>query len=193
MAIQVLTGHSIINIYGIIMIISILTSEEIVSIIIGAVVGAIATFIIWIIPTEAFKPKIKIDVYNQIPDNVTFIRPDGNIKEKRFLKRNVHIVNGSSRFAAYNVTCFVELLDANGHIVYREDKALPVVKANISEHPIVLPFRKLTITELEETKATSIRLNLVYENRYGTKKTTGPWYIKKYNYTDQTFIPELEK
>lgn len=172
-----------------------LATEEITSIIIGAVAGAIATFIIWFIPTEAFKPKIRIETYNQSPEIITISKEvDGKKENKqiRCLKRNIHIVNDSMLFAAYHVTCFVELRDADTSIVYREDKALPIVKANISDHPIVLPFRKLPVDTLEATKAVSIKLYLVYENRYGTKKTSGPWLIKKYNFTEQTFIPELE-
>lgn len=173
-----------------------LATEDIIAIIIGAVAGAIATFIIWVIPTEAFKPKIRIETYNQPSEITTVTKKDGNKEKKeeiRFLKRNIHIVNGSMLFAAYHVTCFVELHDAETNIVYREDKTLPVVKANNSDHPIVLPFRKLSVDTLKATNATSIKLYLVYENRYGTKKTSGPWWIKKYNYTEQTFIPELEK
>lgn len=177
------------------MIITLLTTlatEDITSIIIGAIAGAIATFIIWVIPTEAFKPRIGIKTYNQPSEKITITDKKDGKKEIQRLSRNIHIVNDSMLFAAYNVTCFVELYDANANIVYREDKTLPVVKANISEHPIVLPFRKLQVDTLEATKATSITLHLVYENRYGTKKTSGPWVIEKYNFTEQTFIPKLK-
>lgn len=178
------------------MIISLLTTlatEDITAIIIGAVVGAIATFVIWVIPTEAFKPRIRIKTYNQPPEIITITKKNDSKEEIRCLKRNIHIVNDSILFAAYHVTCFVELHDAETNIVYREDKTLPVVKANTSDYPIVLPFRKLPIDTLKATRATSITLHLVYENRYGTKKTSGPWLIEKYNYTEQTFIPKLEK
>lgn len=175
------------------MLISILTTEQIIPIIIGAVAGAIATFINWIIPTEAFKPRIKIKSYNQPQETITFTNLDGSKKEELFLKRNIHIVNDSLLFAAYNVSCFVELLDADMNIVYRETKELPVVKSNIREDKaIVLPFRKLSAAKLVETQAIKIKLNLVYENRYGTKKTSGTWWVKKYNVHDKTFVPIKE-
>jgi len=175
------------------MFISIITSEQIIPIIIGAVAGAIATFIIWFIPTEAFKPRIKIKSYNQPQEKITFTNLNGSKREELFLKRNIHIVNDSLLFAAYNVTCFVELLDADTNIVYHEAKELPIVKANIREEKAtVLPFRKLAVDKVVETKAIKIKLYLIYENRYGTKKTSGPWWVKKYNVVDQSFVPELE-
>lgn len=61
-----------------------LTNEEMTTLLLGAVVGAIATFIIWVIPTELFKPKIIIKAYHQTPDNLTFKKTDGSLIEKQF-------------------------------------------------------------------------------------------------------------
>lgn len=95
-------------------------------------------------------------------------------------------------FAAYKVTCFVQL-DVEESIVYREEKTLPIVRANNLGHSVVLPYKRQTVHELEGLQATRIEMDLVYENRYGTKKTSGPWTIEKYNLSDQKFIPSLKK
>lgn len=157
------------------------------------VLGAISSFVVWVIPAEKFEPNIRIVLYNQRKVTDYVKNTNGKTVKRLFLKRTVHIVNDSPQYAAYNMTCFAELLDDNNNIVYREEKKIPIVKANTSEtDAIVLPFERLPIDKLKKANVVKIEINLVYENRYGTKKTTGSWWIRSYNLEKNTFEPELE-
>lgn len=165
----------------------------IISIVSSIIIGAIASFVVWVIPAEKFEPEIKLACYNQnmVDDSITNI--NGKKLKRQMMKRNIHIVNDSQIFAAYNVTCFAELLDGDNNIVYREEKRLPIVKANTTEtNAIVLPFERLSVIKLKKEKVVKIELNIVFENRYGTKKTSGPWWIKGYDLEKNTFNPKLE-
>lgn len=165
----------------------------IISIVSSIIIGAIASFVVWVIPAEKFEPRIKLACYNQkiVEDYIPSI--NGKKLKRQMMKRNIHIVNDSQIFAAYNVTCFAELLDGDNNIVYREEKRLPIVKANTTEtNAIVLPFERLSVIKLKKEKVVKIELNIVFENRYGTKKTSGPWWIKGYDLEKNTFNPKLE-
>ena len=166
----------------------------IISIISSIIVGAIASFIVWIIPAEKFEPQLKIVCYNQkiVEDSVKDSK--GEESHRKLIKRNIQIVNHSSIFAAYNITCFAELLDDNNNIVYREEQKLPIIKAKIREtDAIVLPFERLPISKLKKENVIKIEFNLVYENRYGTKKTSGPWWVKEYDTDTNSFTTTSEK
>lgn len=163
------------------------------SVLLSVVIGAVASFIVWVIPAEKFKPKIRLVCYNQktIEDSVK--NSKGEMIKYYYLKRNVHIVNDSFRFSAYNITCFAELLDEENNIVYREEKRLPIVQSNTTEtNALILPFERLSIAKLKKENVIKIKLNLVYENRYGTKKTSGPWWIRDYDLEKKTFEPKLD-
>lgn len=166
----------------------------IVSILSSIIVGAIASFIVWIIPAEKFDPQIKLVCYNQkvVEDSVK--DSNGEESHRKLMKRNVQIVNHSPKFAAYNITCFAELLDENNNIVYREEQKLPIIKANIMEtDAIVLSFARLPLSKLKKENVIKIEFNLVFENRYGTKKTSGPWWVKEYDTDTNSFITTSEK
>lgn len=163
-------------------------STIIISILTSIIIGAIASFIVWVIPTEKFEPKIRLVSYNQkIVEDVIKDSNGKNIK-RQVLKRNVHIVNTPSKFAAYNVTCFADLLDEDNNIVYHEEKKVPIVEANTTEtDAVVLPFERLSVAKLMKENVIKIELNLVFENRYGTKKTSGPWWVKEYEINTSSF------
>lgn len=161
----------------------------IISIFVSILIGAFASFIVWFIPAEIYEPNIKLKSYNQ-----TYKSSNEEKESRQMIKRNLHIVNESSIFAAYNITCFAELLDEDNNIVYREEKHIPIVKANTKETgAIVLPFERLPISRLKKENVVKIEINLVYENRYGTKKTSGPWWIRDYDLEKKSFEPKLEK
>lgn len=160
-------------------------------IIVPIVIGVIASFIVWYLPTECFKPSGEIVSYNQEVEK-TVIEESKPIDGKD-LKRNVHIINNSPRFAMYNITCFFEFIDSNSNIVYHEEKQQAYASAKTTEdHPLVIPFKSLPVSEIEQNKPIKIKMILVYENRYGTKKVSGPWWIREYNKDKNTYVPELD-
>lgn len=162
------------------------------TILVPIIIGALASFIVWYMPTERFLPKDKIVCYNQRKEDDNRIDSNCSTIVRTLLKRNVHIVNKSSKFAAYNITCFFEFIDDESNIVYHEEKQQAYMAANTTEvHPLIIPFKGIPISKIEQLKPNKIRLFLIYENRYGTKKVSGPWWIKGYDLDRTTFEPEL--
>lgn len=158
------------------------------------IVGALASLIVWYIPTERFKPKDRIISYNQRKEEEISINIKGDRNIRQILKRNIHITNSSPKFAAYNVTCFFEFIDGESNIVYHEEKQQAYAAANTTEdHPLIIPFKGLPITKIEQWEPVKIKLYLIYENRYGTKKVSGPWWVRDYSLEKNTFEPKLER
>jgi len=156
-------------------------------------IGALASFIVWYIPAERFIPTNSVISYNQHKEDECTINPKGEITVNKILKRNIHLINSSRIYAAYNITCFFEYIDDECNIVYHEEKQQAYMAANTKRnHPLVIPFKVLYVSEIEKLKPINIRLFLVYENRYGTKKISGPWLIKGYNLDKNSFEPKLE-
>lgn len=147
------------------------------------IVGSIASFIAWYIPSERFSPKGQIVRYNQF-----FVDVEGKDSKHPILKRNVQIANTSSVFAMYNISCFFEFIDAENNIVYHEEKQQAYAAAKTTEdNLVIIPFKMLPVSEIEKWKPVKVKLVLIYENRYGTKKVSDFWKISEYDIKRNTF------
>lgn len=162
-------------------------------IVVPVIIGVFASFIVWYLPTERFNPSGRLVSYNQHYIEEDFVDSKGSARKRQMIKRNIHITNNSPKFAMYNITCFFEFLDSDNNIVYHEDKQQAYSPANTTEeHPLIIPFKSLPLSKIEQWKPIKIKMFLIYENRYGTKKISGPWWIREYDTGKTTFEPKLD-
>ena len=151
-------------------------------IILPILIGIVASFITWYIPAEKFKPEIVGIRYNQviIEENLKTLGDKNELVDhkRKSLRRHIQIQNLSPTYAAYNVFYRFEFYGDNGQNVYFEGDIFPYISANSGE--ISIPLMTLSVNRLLSKNVVRGQFQLIYENRYGTKKKSDTYLIEEY-------------
>lgn len=143
---------------------------------IPVVIGAIASFIAWIVPAELFIPRISAKRYSEDKETVVNKTQDGE-EIINYYTRKILVKNKSFLFAGYNISYSFEFYNSDNNIVYSESWNYSHLKRRGSR---VLPLKAIRVDELEAKKIVGFSLAVICENRYGTKKKSNPYTIQDY-------------
>lgn len=153
-------------------------------------IGVIASFVAWYIPAEIFNPEVKGIRYNQ----AIYVESVDDTKEKfelkKKLRRHLYLCNNSPKYAAYNIFYRFEFYDDKDNVVYFESDTFPFIPAR--QNRISIPLQTLSVNKLATKNVVRGEIQIIYENRYGTKKTSGIYSIKEYT-MDKTSYELLSK
>lgn len=149
-------------------------------------IGIIASFIAWFIPAEKFKPEIIGVRYNQVVIEEDILSEGGKTELKRKIRRHIQIKNISPKFAAYNIFYRFEFYDDKGENVYFEGDIFPYMAANSGE--ISIPLITLSVNRIIPKNIVRGQLQLIYENRYGTKKKSDTYIIEEYTIDKTSYL-----
>lgn len=148
------------------------------------IIGIVASFVAWLIPAEKFRPKIVGIRYNQII-NEDVKNVNEKVEKRATLQRHIEIQNLSSMYAAYNIFYRFEFYDNKGQNVYFEGDIYPYIAANSGT--ISIPLRTIPVDKMSPKNIVRGQLQLIYENRYGTKKKSDTYHIEEYTIDKKSY------
>lgn len=152
-------------------------------ILIPILIGAIASFFAWIIPAELFIPQISAKRYSEDTEIVINKTKDGE-EIIDYFTRKILVKNNSFLFAGYNLSYSFEFYNSDNNIVYSESWNYSHIKRRGSR---VLPLKAIRVDELKAKKVVGFSLSIICENRYGTKKKSGPYIIQDYTISKMVY------
>ncbi len=140
------------------------------SVIIGIICGGISSYLVWYVPARKIMPKIKCGGFIQ-----------------RENKRKIKVINESKRYDAFDLICYLEYLDDKNNEVFSETSSIPLLEKN-TEHYIKLktfsfppkPSKdgRPSLRAFVESNTKKIRITITYQNKYGSRQSTSPEYLK---------------
>ena len=153
------------------------------NIIIPIIIGIAASFIAWIIPAELLIPRISAMRYSEEKE-VVKNKTKETEEEIEYLTRKILVKNKSFLYSAYNISYSFEFYNSDDTIVYSESWTFPHLKRGEKR---AMPLKAIKLDDLNSKKVVGFSLSIICENRYGTKKKSGPYKMSEYRIDKKSY------